>query len=211
MKKVFSDKSQVAHLWANKHQNEARTSTNNFYFYDDSIYSYGSHFRIAKHVRNEAGEAGVLFTTRSYSNTTAKHINTTFMACRNQNIIFCAYPDQYAHKENIEAWVKALEVQAAKLTKAKKPELYLNQITHLTVQAQKYLSFFGLEAPVLLNELFNITNKDQFKQYEESRKELEKKEAARKQKELIKAHKKELTKFLNFEIDKIYTDIKKDY
>jgi hypothetical protein len=45
------------------------------YFADGTIYSYGSHFPIAKHVTDKNGYHCVLFTTRSYSNTTAKHMS----------------------------------------------------------------------------------------------------------------------------------------
>ena len=66
MKKVFTDISHIAHLWANQLQDEARNSgSGNFYFDGDVIYSYGSHFPIAKHVVNAKGEKAVLFTTDS--------------------------------------------------------------------------------------------------------------------------------------------------
>lgn len=211
MKKVFTDKSTVAHLWANKCQSDATTTGRNYYFHNDTIYSYGSHFPIAKHIKNEAGEAAILFTTRSYSNTTSKQIAVTYQACRNQNIIFCTYPDQYRHKENVEAWEKKIEYQAQKLLKAKKPELYLNEIDRISYQAKKYLSYFDIQPGVVLTELMNITNKDKYKEFSENRAKIEKIEAANKQKELLKAHKKQLIKFLNFEIDRINIDIKKDF
>ena len=44
----------VAHLWANKSQDSARESGGRFYFVGDTIYSYGSHFPIARHVENSA-------------------------------------------------------------------------------------------------------------------------------------------------------------
>ena len=48
-KKVFPDLSVIAHYWANQTQDEARNSSNNFYFDGTKIYSYGSHFEIARH------------------------------------------------------------------------------------------------------------------------------------------------------------------
>lgn len=66
---------QVAHLWAHQTQASARNGgrRNNFYFKGDTIYSYGSHFPIARHVKNKRGESAVLFTTKSYSSTTSGH------------------------------------------------------------------------------------------------------------------------------------------
>lgn len=58
----------VVHAWA--HQHEARATGSNFYFVGDTIYSYGPHFPIA---RIDVDRGIVWFTTRGYSNTTAKH------------------------------------------------------------------------------------------------------------------------------------------
>lgn len=60
--------SQVARVWANKSKDSANGS--NFYFIGDIIYSYGNHFPIARHINNV-----ILLTTKSYSYSTAKHIN----------------------------------------------------------------------------------------------------------------------------------------
>jgi hypothetical protein len=66
----------VAHLWAHQSQDSARTANGNFFFTGDTIYSYGHHFPIARHVGGV-----VLFTTRGYSVTTAGHkghVESTF-------------------------------------------------------------------------------------------------------------------------------------
>ena len=81
MKKVFHD-SQVAHLWANKSQPEARTPRGNFYFNGPTIYSYGVHFPIAAHVTGTNGRAGVILTTARYSVTTSGHVSTVRGALR---------------------------------------------------------------------------------------------------------------------------------
>ena len=71
----------VAHLWAHKSQDFARNPGHNFYFHGDTIYSYGSHFPVARHVENKRGRA-VLFTTRDYSVTTSGHKWTVLGACK---------------------------------------------------------------------------------------------------------------------------------
>lgn len=73
---------QVAHLWANKAQESARNNNGQFYFDGDTIYSYGAHFPIARHVTLRDGSAAVLFTTRGYSVTTSKHISFVRNALR---------------------------------------------------------------------------------------------------------------------------------
>ena len=142
MKKVFTDRSQIAHLWANQHQQEARNSNNSFYFYGNTIYSYGSHFAIAKHISN-GNESATLFTTRSYSNTTAKHINITRQAARHKNLIFCPYPNG-SHTENFTRWYNEAKQQADKLPTARKPEKYLSEIQYISHRVETYCRFFEI-------------------------------------------------------------------
>lgn len=68
MRKVLSPE-MVAHLWANKAQDEARNAGETFYFTGPTIYSYGSHFVIAHHLDNGV----VLWNDAGYSNTTSRH------------------------------------------------------------------------------------------------------------------------------------------
>ena len=72
-KKCVFDTGEIPHLWAHRTQDEARNRQGNLYFTGDTIYSYGSHFPIARHVTNDAGERAILFTTASYSVTTSGH------------------------------------------------------------------------------------------------------------------------------------------
>ena len=72
-KKHVFDTGEIPHLWAHRTQDEARNRQGNLYFTGDTIYSYGSHFPIARHAANEAGERGVLLTTATYSVTTSSH------------------------------------------------------------------------------------------------------------------------------------------
>lgn len=82
-KQVFPTE-QIPHLWANKIQESARNSGGNLYFNGANIYSYGSHFCIARHVKPRI----VLFTTRSYSVTTSGHISAVHDACRHLKKIY---------------------------------------------------------------------------------------------------------------------------
>lgn len=83
MKQVFKT-NEVAHIWATQKQDAGRNAHDNFYFKGATIYSYGSHFPIATISGND-----VLFTLRSYSNTTAKHIHKAIGAVSHKNIIYC--------------------------------------------------------------------------------------------------------------------------
>lgn len=88
MKTVFSN-DEVAHIWARQTQDTGRNSQGNFYFEGDKIYSYGRHFCIARLLPNKK----VLFTNRTYSNTTAKHINLVRYAVNHLELVYCANPD----------------------------------------------------------------------------------------------------------------------
>jgi len=68
MKKVFKS-DEVAHIWASQSQSEGRNSARNIYFEGTTIYSYGSHFPLARFVNGR-----VLVTNRSYSVTTSKQL-----------------------------------------------------------------------------------------------------------------------------------------
>lgn len=165
MKHVFSDPSSVAHLWAAQSQDDARTSGNgNFYFSGKTIYSYGSHFPIAKHVVNKKGIKAILFTELVYSSDTSKHISYTRGACSNDLIIYCYRPDS-SERENFDYWQKQIEGQADKLVRARKPELYLNAIESISSTANKYADYWKIKIPKTLQLAMNITNKEVFADY----------------------------------------------
>lgn len=209
MKKVFTDISQVAHLWANQLQDEARNS-GNFYFNGKTIYSYGSHFPIAKHVTNERNENAVLFTKRGYSNTTSKHIAVSRQAANHFNIIKCDRPNA-THEENFERWKIEAELSAAKLQKAKKPELYLNELAHIQSEVNKYAQFFGVDIPTILSTILSIQNKNEYNTYNEQKTAILEAERLKKEAELIKQHKKELAEWKKGKTSRLYVRIGTDY
>lgn len=85
----LTSNSKVAHAYTYAEKHEFG-GTANFYFRDDVIYSYGSHFPIAKKVRSKSGEiVHVLFTESSYSISTSKHISMAQQAIRQHEQIFC--------------------------------------------------------------------------------------------------------------------------
>lgn len=209
MKTVFTDISKVAHLWANKVQQSAR-NRGNFYFEGDTIYSYGSHFPIAKHVTNDKGETGILFTERGYSSTTSKHIWVVRDASRHLNIIKC-YNPQSSHRENFEYWLSNAEGIAAHLTTARKPEKYLSGIDHIKANVEKYAAFFDIAIPEILAKVLAIGNKDEYANYADNKAKYLAKEEKKRQAELKKRHKKELEKWLNGEGHRLYVHDGYDY
>ena len=137
---------QVAHLWAQQQRDEGRGS--NLFFGGPTIFSYGRHFPIARFLRKPRGHVAgiVLFTTRSYSVTTAKHKSLTRDAIHSSIVI--RVPDVLVrnareHGENAKTLLKeALEFRAKVLRSRSRWNFqnYTEKIENL----KTYLSFPGI-------------------------------------------------------------------
>jgi len=116
MKKVFKT-DEIPHLWANSQQEEARNSQGNLFFEGNKIYSYGRHFCIAKILPGGV----ILFTTRKYSNTTAKHIHAVRYACNHKTLVFCNDPDA-GITTNLSAFTREMKYFVSVINDPKKRE-----------------------------------------------------------------------------------------
>ena len=203
--------SELCHKWANMEQESGRTSTGSLFFNRSTIYSYGDHFAIAKHIVNEQGQRAVLFTLRGYSNTTAKHISSVWMSCKNDNIIHCAYPNG-KHEDNFKYWEQEAEHDgASKLAKARKPEKYLNILSNIETKANNYASYFGIELPETLKALLAIKDKTEFLAFADKKAEFIKAERKRNQAEQKRKFKEDVKKWFNCETSRLYTTYKYDF
>ena len=203
--------SELCHKWANMEQSSGRTSTGTMFFNNSTIYSYGDHFAIAKHIVNEQGQRAVLFTLRSYSNTTAKHISSVWMSCKNDNIIHCANPIG-THEFNFKYWEQMAEHDgASKLAKARKPEKYLAILSNIDRLANIYASFWGIEIPETLKALLSIKDKIEFLAFADKKAEYKKAEQIKELKEQKQRFKEQINKWLNGETDRLYTKYKLDF
>jgi hypothetical protein len=157
MKHVFKE-SMVAYLWANKSQSEARNAGNTFFFADSTIFSYGSHFPIARHVTAGRGKEKrycVLFTTDTRSVTTTGHCSTVRMAIAGDATVFNV-PRLYAvrdkkhkwvlqHKDNIESYRKRISDLATMVLRARSNRDWLiRELNALVREANNYAGFFKL-------------------------------------------------------------------
>ena len=203
--------SELCHKWANMEQESGRNANGSMYFNGSTIYSYGSHFPIAKHIVNEQGQRAVLFTERSYSVTTEKHKSQVWMSCKNDNIIFCSLPNS-THQDNFNFWLNIAELQGArKLKTARKPELYLNIISNVESKAVKYADFFGIEIPETLKAVLSIKDKSQYLDYQHKANELAKIEEQKRLKEQKAKFKEDIKKWFNCETSRLYTNYKYDF
>lgn len=142
---------EIPHHWAHQTQDEARNSTGSFYFDGTTIYSYGSHFPIAKHVTNERGERAVLFTTAHHSVTTAGHCSAVARAIPSDVTVFRvphvrnSWGDLPNHADNVESYVRRISELLGKAKRARvHRDWYQREALGLRQQLQRYVAFFAL-------------------------------------------------------------------
>jgi hypothetical protein len=209
MKKVFSN-ADLVHTYAQQTQNEGRNPNGSFYFHGRTLYSYGSHFAICNFVTNEQSETKLLFTLRTYSNTTAKQIGLARNATNQYQKIYCHYPTG-THSENFKALLSEAEQTAQKLQKAKKPEIYLNELGHISHLATQYAQFFGIEIPETLQKVVSIKDKAENIAYLADKNALLLIEKKREAKEAKIKFKENFKKWLSFETPYLYGRLNFDF
>ncbi len=123
---------EISHLWFHKTQTSARNAQGNFYFQDGVIYSYGSHFPIARHIKLKGGDA-VFLTTRTWSNTTAQHIHSVRQSIAPQTSVFHVDNVLSSPADQIKAMVRRLKETAGDLVSGskRKPALHRNKRVEL--------------------------------------------------------------------------------
>ena len=160
-KKHVLDTGHVPHLWAHRTQEEARNRQGNLYFTGDTIYSYGSHFPIARHVTNDAGERAVLLTTAIYSVTTSSHCSAVRSAIPSGMQVFHVpnvCPGRYSgseltaddHAGNLTNYCDRIEkhiVISARARSSYAKEWNQEHAACLRDEAFAYCAFFRLPLP----------------------------------------------------------------
>jgi len=140
----------VAHLWAHKSQDFARNPGHNLYFHGDTIYSYGSHFPIARHITRK-GQSAVLFTTKSYSATTAGHKCMVEGACRHLTVFHVADVNGTEPRKQFAGYRAEYMALVGKYAKSRqrKPEI-LADLRRLVEEANTFAAFFALRPRLIL-------------------------------------------------------------
>ena len=201
MRTVFSN-SELVHTFAQRTQSEGRTSTRTMFFNENKIYSYGHHYLLGEFI----GDNTIIINNKGYSSSTGKHIGMLISATRQYRQLFTTNIDINLVKHRIEE-------ASNKLKTAKKPELYVTPIIRDFEVLTEYLNEFEKENVLksddykAIKEIYSALKEDEGK-YIELAKERGKKELERAK----KAFNESLTKFFNYEIDRIYDNkIKEDY
>src|SRR6266404_5726417 len=119
MRRVVSS-GEVPHLWFHQTQDGAKNANGSLFFDGLTIFSYGSHFPIARHVQHCKRRA-VLFTTASYSITTSSHCSAVRSAIPQGTLVFNVTEvfrdDRYAsnsHATNLKSYIERVANHSAK-------------------------------------------------------------------------------------------------
>jgi len=147
MKKVFTN-SEIVHVFNEQNQYEGRTSTGSMYFYNNKIYSYGSHYLLGHFLDNDT----ILINDTGYSNTTSKHIYLLQDATRNRKQYFITQTEYKAVNESVKD--------------------YLNKLTRATKKKQYYLSRVDSTLKMYFDYLEYTKQKTKHKKYKEHRETL---------------------------------------
>ena len=225
IKQVFSSKDKIAHLWAHQSQEHARNSGNSFYFNNKSIYSYGSHFEIARIVtpeehKNKDYGTLVLWYDHSYSRTTAEQQNAVSYAIPNHytriNVDKMPYGYRYRDNDyskeketfvnNVREHIKSVEELAKKQLRARKYD-YTREINSHIEHAVNLTNIFKLKSKLKKSEkeliysdnpLDILLSEDAIKKIKENKRKSIEAEKRKKARELAEA-KEGIEKWRNHE------------
>lgn len=218
---------ELSHIWANQTQTHGDGSS--MFFRNETIYSYGYHFIIAKHVQNKEGQKCVFFNDRSYSNTTAKHQSLVWRAIPSNVPFFKVLTfindldaATTAHKDNLINYINQAEQAKDKAIKATKLKMgYLQQVKNYVDIFEKYCEFFSLTDlsrfnPIqfsglsiqdryeLLNSwIWSFENSNEFKKWQIKQEENRKKAEIK----ALEDAKEKIEAFRQFKISSIYANL----
>lgn len=164
MQTVFTN-SECAHIWSTQSQDHGTTSNGNLYFNNDTIYSYGSHFPIARFIDSDT----VLFTTKHYSMTTNQHMSLVWQAIpRYIKIFYVPYIENinYYHIENIKYIASEVSEYIRKGTYSRQNcqsnywQYAINEIDKLHEYAKYFKQIGNIKLNKGLSEVYNYDIED---------------------------------------------------
>ena len=204
MRKILKNHSEVAHYWANKVQPEGNGCS--MFYHSETIYSYGNHFPIAKHINNGL----ILFTSKDYSISTSKHKCITRSAIPSEIEVLTVPIVRIAsiseHIENISYFINEIKGSFGKSQRARKyKSMYLETGLNLIKQMERYLELFRIKSklPNSLKKSVNLfLNMDNSEVMEviKSEQEIQKKAVLQERKKQEKKFKQLLPKWKNGEV-----------
>lgn len=149
-KQVF-DTGEIPHLWFHRSQESARNPQGNLFFRGDTIFSYGEHFPLARHVTSKSGKHAVMVNSGSYSFTTSGHQSQVRQAIASGTLVFevpSIREHSFDHAANLEHFVRESEKALQTAERARKHGKYeLATAMQMRDRAREYAKFFGQKMP----------------------------------------------------------------
>jgi hypothetical protein len=143
IKQVFKNYQELAHVWAAQTQDYGNTPGGRMYFRGPSVYSYGSHFEIARFVKpNKTAPAVVLFTERDYSPTTSKHKGAARRAIDGRIVFTVPDVTGEEHNTNVDYYIDNAGEALGKLPRAHTLDLLREAVLNIRA-VNSYLRWFG--------------------------------------------------------------------
>jgi RecG-like helicase len=212
MKKVFSSADEVCHVFAKQSQYEGQAG--NVYFYDKELFSYGSHYVIARFISQD----NVLLSTNTYSSSTSRHLRLAARALNHKNII-PVYQVNKSISELFTHYTYQINNNLKKAVKAiKNRDSYLSYALHNYNEIENYLSYVSpqeykkeLKA---LKKLVTFPDLSGIKKAIQAEKEEEKQKKKYREKELsekIELWKNNKSDYHLYYTDTVYLRVKNDF
>ena len=128
MKTVFNN-TDLVHTFAQRTQSNGRTANNNIFFEHDRIYSYGYHYQLGRFLDDKT----ILINDKGYSVSTGKHISLLIGATSQ-------YKQYYKTETDVNLVYQKIMYLKDKLSKARKPQMYINEIFATWCKLNQYIS-----------------------------------------------------------------------
>ena len=151
MKRVFSNHSEVCHVWAQQKQDKGWASR--IFFEGPSVYSHGRHFEMARFIDADT----VFVTTRGYSVSTSKHLSLVRGAVSHKTVF--EVPSFTDHAENVQHYIELAREYFDKAKRARTSTTYLLGAAKRTVAILRaYREQFPTPIPDSHAELWTTLN-----------------------------------------------------
>lgn len=197
----------VAHSWAHQSHSEAKNGNGSFYHDGTTIFSYGSHFPIATH--NKTGV--ILFTSRTYSVTTAKHLSQVSRAIPYDVKVFtvpCLFsPDE---PQNIRHYRECIEDSLKSAALARKyGDMHLSRADKLADELSAYIDHFDLDKSMKFD--FSSLDMDAIRERAKKARQIEREKEKARQAQILEENRERIERWKNGEPVHIPYSVSKVY
>jgi len=153
MRKRLKTSSEVFHFFANQTQEEGYVTNASFH----NRYKTYRAFSYSRCIGMFTENGSVILSNTNYSVTTSKHENELYAATSHlDKIIVPGWADD-SSGEHQRLWQYQADTLVAKLARARKPEIYIEQIKSLNKEVTAYHDYFKIQIPELLALVLNAS------------------------------------------------------